>query len=52
MFSIRFSISGVSIDAGHEPSIVITDTAVETIVRGVDSDGNVVEEIIGTQMKF
>ena len=32
--------------------MVIRDTAVETIVRGVDSDGNVVEEIIGTKMKF
>lgn len=32
--------------------MVIRDTAVETIVRGVDSDGNVVEERIGTKMKF
>ena len=27
-------------------------TPVETTVRGVDSDGNVVEEMIGTKLKF
>lgn len=52
MFSVRCSISGASIVAGQEPSMVIRDTAVETIIRGVDSDGNVVEEMIGIRREF
>ena len=47
---MRCSFSGSV--ATPEPSMVIMDTAVETIIRGVDSDGNVVEEMIGIRMVF
>lgn len=45
-------ISGASIVAESGPPIAINDTAVDALILAVDSDGNVVDEIVGVMMMF
>lgn len=48
---VPFCLGG-SIEEEREPSIVIRDTAVETVIISMDSDGNIVDEMIGLAMVF
>ena len=43
---------GVSISAESGPSTAINDTVVDTIIFAVDSDGHVVQEIVGAMIEF
>lgn len=45
-------IPGVSIRAGSGSSMAMNDTAVDTIIFAVDSEGQVVDEIVGVMMEF